>query len=418
MSVAATIRPLIHGLLGPDLPIRVTCWDGSSLGPVRCTGRAPAGPAPGPAPAAVGAERARPRPGLRQRRRRDPRATSWPASTRWKPCPTPTTGPRCTSTQARSATSPSRRCGWASSGPPPTPPPEEIAPAWPAPLEGPRRAGDLPPLRRRQRLLPARPGPLDGLLLRLLRAGAVRAVHAGGRAARQARPRRPQARPREPGMRVLDVGCGWGSFAHPRRPRVRRRGRRRHALARAGRPTRAGASPRPGLADRVEIRVQDYRDVDRRALRRDRQHRDGRARRRCPARASTPRHFHALLARGPAAQPCDRPPARAARDRAVDRTSFIDRYVFPDGELQPLATMVDALETRRLRGPRRRVAARALRAAPCGPGCQPRGRTGTRRSRCPAPGRARVWRLYMAGSALGFESNRLGVNQVLAVRPG
>jgi cyclopropane-fatty-acyl-phospholipid synthase len=33
-------------------------------------------------------------------------------------------------------------------------------------------------------------------------------------------------------------------------------------------------------------------------------------------------------------------------------------------------------------------------------------------------GRARVWRLYMAGSALGFQSNRLGVNQVLAVKPG
>jgi cyclopropane-fatty-acyl-phospholipid synthase len=34
-----------------------------------------------------------------------------------------------------------------------------------------------------------------------------------------------------------------------------------------------------------------------------------------------------------------------------------------------------------------------------------------------SPGRARVWRLYMAGSALAFEANRLGVNQVLAVRP-
>ena len=32
-------------------------------------------------------------------------------------------------------------------------------------------------------------------------------------------------------------------------------------------------------------------------------------------------------------------------------------------------------------------------------------------------GRARVWRLYMAGSALGFRSNRLGINQVLAVKP-
>jgi cyclopropane-fatty-acyl-phospholipid synthase len=34
-----------------------------------------------------------------------------------------------------------------------------------------------------------------------------------------------------------------------------------------------------------------------------------------------------------------------------------------------------------------------------------------------AQGRARVWLLYMAGSALGFETNRLGVNQVLAVKP-
>jgi len=32
-------------------------------------------------------------------------------------------------------------------------------------------------------------------------------------------------------------------------------------------------------------------------------------------------------------------------------------------------------------------------------------------------GRARVWRLFMAGSALAFEANRIGVNQVLAVRP-
>ena len=33
-------------------------------------------------------------------------------------------------------------------------------------------------------------------------------------------------------------------------------------------------------------------------------------------------------------------------------------------------------------------------------------------------GRARVWRLYMASSALGFESGLTGVNQVLVQRPG
>ena len=31
-------------------------------------------------------------------------------------------------------------------------------------------------------------------------------------------------------------------------------------------------------------------------------------------------------------------------------------------------------------------------------------------------GRARVWRLYMAGAALSFAANRLGINQVLAVK--
>jgi cyclopropane-fatty-acyl-phospholipid synthase len=27
-----------------------------------------------------------------------------------------------------------------------------------------------------------------------------------------------------------------------------------------------------------------------------------------------------------------------------------------------------------------------------------------------------VWRIYMAGSALAFEANRIGVNQIVAVR--
>jgi len=31
---------------------------------------------------------------------------------------------------------------------------------------------------------------------------------------------------------------------------------------------------------------------------------------------------------------------------------------------------------------------------------------------------ARVWRLYMVGSALSFEENRMGVDQVLGVKPG
>ena len=37
--------------------------------------------------------------------------------------------------------------------------------------------------------------------------------------------------------------------------------------------------------------------------------------------------------------------------------------------------------------------------------------------RLTSEGRARVWRLYMAGSAMSFENGTLGVNQVLASRP-
>jgi cyclopropane-fatty-acyl-phospholipid synthase len=37
--------------------------------------------------------------------------------------------------------------------------------------------------------------------------------------------------------------------------------------------------------------------------------------------------------------------------------------------------------------------------------------------RLTTPGRTRVWRLYMAASALAFEQARIGVNQILAVKP-
>jgi cyclopropane-fatty-acyl-phospholipid synthase len=33
-------------------------------------------------------------------------------------------------------------------------------------------------------------------------------------------------------------------------------------------------------------------------------------------------------------------------------------------------------------------------------------------------GRARIWKLYMAGSAVGFEDGGLSLHQVLGVRPG
>lgn len=70
---------------------------------------------------------------------------------------------------------------------------------------------------------------------------------------------------------------------------------------------------------------------------------------------------------------------------------------------------------RRLQGARHRVAARALRADAARLVRQPRPRLG-RCCRC-SHGGARAWRLYMIASQ-SFESSDIGVNQVLAVRPG
>ena len=62
-------------------------------------------------------------------------------------------------------------------------------------------------------------------------------------------------------MRLLDVGCGWGGMVmHAAQHHgVQAVG---VTLSRARPSTRADAARDAGLDDRVEIRVQDYRDVD------------------------------------------------------------------------------------------------------------------------------------------------------------
>ena len=98
-----------------------------------------------------------------------------------------------------------------------------------------------------------------------------------------------------------------------------------------------------GMRELVEIRVQDYRDVD-----------DG------PFDAISSigmaEHVGAAMLPTYAAHLYDllRPQGRllnhaiSRRPRkpaaAFSKTSFIDRYVFPDGEIEPLATMIEALE--------------------------------------------------------------------------
>ncbi|MFI9648926.1 class I SAM-dependent methyltransferase [Streptomyces sp. NPDC052040] len=216
-----------------------------------------------------------------------------------------------------------------------------------------------------------------------------------------------------PGQRLLDVGCGWGSMAI--------HAAREHGVNVVGitlsQEQATYARKRiadEGLADLVEIRVQDYRDVD-----------DG------PYDAISSigmaehvgaeryleyaRDLHALLT--PGGRLLNHQIARRPRrdETAYSVDAFIDAYVFPDGELAPVGTTVTQLE-------RAGFEVRDVEALREHYALTLRGWVANleaewgRALALAGAGRARVWRLYMAASALAFERNRIGVNQVLAVR--
>ena len=217
----------------------------------------------------------------------------------------------------------------------------------------------------------------------------------------------------KPGMRVLDIGCGWGAFVC--------NAARNYGVEVVGitlSQEQADHARRrtidEGVGDRVEIRVQDYRDVHGGPF--DAIASIGMAEH--VGRAMLPTYsaeLFGLLRPGGRLlnHAISRRPGELER---FSRTSFIDRYVFPDGELHPMAAMVGALEdagfeVRDVESLREHYAL-TLRAWVANLEAN-----WDRAVELTSAGRARVWRLYMAGSALAFEGNRIGVNQVLAVRP-
>lgn len=216
-----------------------------------------------------------------------------------------------------------------------------------------------------------------------------------------------------PGQRLLDVGCGWGSMAV--------HAAREYGVSVVGvtlsQEQAAYARKRvagEGLTDRIEIRVQDYRDVT-----------DG------PYDAISSigmaEHVGAeryleyaedlLKLLRPGGRLLNHQIARRPHrdESAYTLDGFIDAYVFPDGELAPLGTTVTQLEragfeVRDVESIREHYALTLRRWV------ANLEREWADAVRLAGAGRARVWLLYMAACALAFERNRLGVNQVLAVR--
>ncbi|MCX5421332.1 class I SAM-dependent methyltransferase [Streptomyces sp. NBC_00078] len=216
-----------------------------------------------------------------------------------------------------------------------------------------------------------------------------------------------------PGQRLLDVGCGWGSMAI--------HAAREHGVRVVGitlsQEQAAYARKRiadEGLTDRVEIRVQDYRDVADGPF--DVISSIGMAEHVGAERyLEYAEDLYRMLRPGGRLlnHQIARRPERDESAYSIDE--FIDAYVFPDGELAPVGTTVTQLERagfevrdvesiREHYGLTLRRWVANLQA------------DWARSVRLTSPGRARVWLLYMAACALAFERNRIGVNQVLAVR--
>jgi cyclopropane-fatty-acyl-phospholipid synthase len=215
----------------------------------------------------------------------------------------------------------------------------------------------------------------------------------------------------KPGMRLLDVGCGWGGMA-------------RHAATRYGVDVvaitlskeqadwAAVAMERDGLSHKVKVIHGDYRDspgfeydaissigllehvgvgqYDKYfALLRDKLRDGGRLLNHCITR-----------------------PDNTSK---ATTGAFMDRYVFPDGELAGAGRIISAaqnagLEVRHEENLREHYAL-TLRSWCANlvdnwDACEKEVGIAT----------ARVWGLYMAGARLGFETNNVQLHQVLAVK--
>jgi cyclopropane-fatty-acyl-phospholipid synthase len=214
-----------------------------------------------------------------------------------------------------------------------------------------------------------------------------------------------------PGARLLDVGCGWGSMAihaatHHGTSVVGITISKEQAVRARERVEAAG------VAHLVEIREQDYRDLD-----------DG------PFDAISSigmfehvgerrmaEYFDVLRrALRPEGRLLNHAISRVGQPR-IRRRSFTGRYVFPDGELLDVGQVALAMESagyevRDVESLREHYA-RTLRAwvANLEAGWD-------RAVELVGQRRARIWRLYMAASAIGFEDGGISVHQVLGVVP-
>jgi cyclopropane-fatty-acyl-phospholipid synthase len=216
-----------------------------------------------------------------------------------------------------------------------------------------------------------------------------------------------------PGMRLLDVGCGWGGMVL--------HAAREHGVEAVGitlSPPQAELATRraqaAGLGDKVEIRVQDYRELE--GERFDAISSIGMFEH---VGAANLQDYAGALFRvlTPGGRLLNHGISRPAGPPPLAPRSFINRYVFPDGELHEVGAVVTTLqeagfEVRDVESLREHYA-RTLRCWVANLEAH-----WDEAVADASAARARIWRLYMAGSAINFEEGRTMIHQVLCVRQG
>jgi cyclopropane-fatty-acyl-phospholipid synthase len=214
------------------------------------------------------------------------------------------------------------------------------------------------------------------------------------------------------GMRLLDVGCGWGGMV--------RHAAREYGVKALGVTLSAeqaawaqAAIDGEGLSKLAEVRHLDYRDVPETGF--DAISSIGLTEH--IGQKNLPAYFSFLYSKlKPGARLLNHCITRPDNtEPTLRKNGFINRYVFPDGELEGPGHLISLMhdtgfEVRHEENLREHYA-KTLAAW-----CANLDEHWDEAVKEVGEGTARVWRLYMAGSRLGFDRNHIQLHQVLCVK--